>query len=82
MALDGTTLEMGDTEENEREFGRPGASRGRSGYPQMRLEFLSETGTHVLFGTTLGESHSSEVELARQLLPQLQPEMLCLADRH
>lgn len=82
VALDGTTMEMGDTAENEREFGRPGASRGKSGYPQMRLVFLSETGTHVLFGTALGEYHSSEIELARQVLPQLQTDMLCLADRN
>ena len=82
VALDGTTLEMGDTAENEREFGRPAASRGKSGYPQMRLVFLSETGTHVLFGTALGEYRSSEIELARQVLPQLQTDMLCLADRN
>jgi hypothetical protein len=82
VALDGTTLEMGDTEENEREFGRPGASRGKSGYPQMRLVFLSETGTHVLFGAALGAYHSAEIELARQVLLQLRPEMLCLADRN
>lgn len=81
VAVDGTTLEMGDTEENEREFGRPAASRGKSGFPQLRLVFLSETGTHVLFGTALGGYHSSEMELTRQLLPRLQPEMLCLADR-
>jgi hypothetical protein len=82
VALDGTTLEMGDTAENEREFGRPGASRGKSGYPQLRLVFLSETGTHVLFGAALGGYPRSETELARQVLPQLRSDMLCLADRN
>ena len=40
--------------ENMARFGRPGASRGHSGYPQLRFVSLLESGTHVLFGAELG----------------------------
>ena len=32
----------------------PGASRGESAFPQLRLVALVENGTHVLFGARLG----------------------------
>jgi hypothetical protein len=56
VTLDGTTFDVADTRENDAAFGRPGASRGTSAYPQLRLVALVENGTHVLFGTTLGAS--------------------------
>ena len=45
VTLDGSTLDLGDTAANEAAFGRPGASRGRSGYPQLRFVALLENGT-------------------------------------
>lgn len=81
VTLDGTTFDVADTRENVRAFGRPGASRGTSAYPQLRVVSLVENGTHVLFGTTLGAYHEGETTLARQVLPALRPGMLCLADR-
>ncbi len=54
MTLDGSTLDLADTAANEAAFGRPGASRGRSGYPQLRFVALLENGTHVLFATEMG----------------------------
>lgn len=81
VSLDGTVLDVGDTEENAREFGRPGASRGASAFPQMRLVSLLENGTRVLFGAELGPCTTSEVVLADRALESLRPEMLCMADR-
>lgn len=81
MSLDGTTLEVADTAANARAFGRPEASRGASAFPQLRLVGLVETGTHVVLGATLGAYRTSEVTLARAVVPHLTPEMLCLADR-
>ena len=54
VTLDGSTLDLADTAANEATFGRPGASRGRSGYPQLRFVALLENGTHVLFATEMG----------------------------
>src|SRR5215204_4319457 len=49
-SLDGSCLDLADTEENCRAFGRPEASRGESAFPQLRFVALVENGTHVLFG--------------------------------
>ncbi len=81
VSLDGSTLDVADTQENESVFGRPGASRGRSAYPQLRFVSLLECGTHVLFGTRLGPFATGETTLAREVLAHLHAGMLCLADR-
>ena len=54
VSLDGSCLDVADTEENRTAFGRPGSSRGESAFPQVRLVALVENGTHVLFGARLG----------------------------
>jgi len=81
VSLDGTTIDLPDTPELVERFGRPPASRGQSGFPQLRLLTLAETGTHALFAVALDRYTTSEVGLAPPLLARLQPGMLCLADR-
>src|ERR687890_2634738 len=80
-SLDGTCLDVADTEENRAAFGVPGASRGESAFPQLRLVALVENGTHVLFGARLGRFAEGETTLAHDVLTALRPGMLCLADR-
>jgi hypothetical protein len=67
VSLDGSTLDVADEAENDAAFGRPGASRGSSAYPQIRFVSMVENGTHVT--------------LAKAVLASLRPGMLCLADR-
>ena len=81
VSVDGSSLDLPDTEENEATFGRPGASRGKSGFPQMRFVTLVENGTHILFGARVGAYRLSEAQLAQEVLDELQSDMLCLADR-
>jgi len=81
VSLDGSTLDLGDTAATATHFGRPGASRGRSAFPQLRFTALVENGTHVLFGAAPGPYKTSEATLAAQTLRALRPDMLCLADR-
>src|SRR3712207_3802301 len=40
VSLDGSCLDLADTGENRAAFGRPGASRGESAFPQVRLVAL------------------------------------------
>jgi hypothetical protein len=80
-SLDGSCLDVADTEENRAAFGGPGASRGESAFPQLRFVALVENGTHVLFGARLGRYAEGETTLARAVLAALRPGMLCLADR-
>ena len=81
VSVDGSTLDLCDTEANERAFGRPGVSRGKAAFPQLRFVSLVENGTHVLFGTHWGRYRDSESTLAVQVLAHLEAGMLCLADR-
>jgi len=80
--LDGSTLAVRDTQANREAFGKPGASRGQSGFPQLRFVSVVENGTHALFGTALGAYRQGEVTLAEQVVPNLGGGMLCLADRN
>jgi hypothetical protein len=79
--LDGSTLDVADEAANDAAFGRPGASRGSSAYPQLRFVSLVENGTHVLFGSQMAPYGTGEVTLAEPVLASLRPGMLCLADR-
>ena len=81
VSLDGSCLDVADTAENCAAFGRPGAGRGESAFPQVRFVALVENGTHVLFGARLGAFADGETTLAHGALPALRPGMLCLADR-
>ncbi len=81
ISLDGSTLDVADTEENENAFGRPGASRGASAFPKIRFVALLENGTHVLWAARMSKYATDEITLAREVVPALGKGMLCLADR-
>jgi hypothetical protein len=81
ISVDGSTLDVADEKGNHEAFGRPGASRGESAYPKIRFVSLVENGTHVLFGSRMADYATSEVALAKTVLPSLGKGMLCLADR-
>jgi Insertion element 4 transposase N-terminal/Transposase DDE domain len=82
VSLDGSTLDVADEKGNDEVFGRPGASRGVSAYPQIRFVSLVENGTHVLFGSQMANYSTSEIALAKTVLPSLGKGMLCMADRN
>jgi hypothetical protein len=84
VSLDGTCLDVADTEHNDQAFGRPGTGRGQGvgAFPQLRLVALAESGTHAIFDAALGPYTSSEQALADRLWGSLDEGMLCLADRN
>jgi hypothetical protein len=84
MSIDGTTLDVADTPENEAEFGRPGTGRGAGvgAFPQLRLVGVAECGTHAVVGAAMGPGSTGETTLARGLLRSLSDGMLLLADRN
>jgi len=81
VSLDGSTMDVADSEENVKAFGRPPSSRGQSAFPQLRFVALLENGTHVLFGTQLSGCERGELSLAEETIKHLRAGMLCLADR-
>jgi hypothetical protein len=82
VSVDGSTLDVADTKENEAAFGRPKASRGQSAFPQIRLVSLVENGTHVLFGSRMAGCRTGELTLTKEVIGFLDKEMLCLGDRN
>jgi hypothetical protein len=82
VAIDGSCLDVADTVENAKFFGRPGVGKGeKSAFPQARLVALAECGTHAIFEAVVGAYTSTELALAQDLISRLEPGMLVLADR-
>ncbi len=81
VSLDGSTLDVADTVENDQAFGRPGSKRGTSAFPKVRFVALLESGTHVLWAARLDKYKVAEKTLAKDVVQALQKGMLCMADR-
>jgi hypothetical protein len=81
VSLDGSTLDVADTADNDKAFGRPGSSRGSSAFPKIRFVALLENGTHVLWGAQMDPYATDERTLAEKVIPWLHQGMLCMADR-
>ena len=81
VSLDGSTLDVADTVENDEAFGRPGASRGSSAFPKIRFVALLQNGTHVLWAAHMDQYATDELTLAEKVIPSLHKGMLCMADR-
>ncbi|MGH3521684.1 MAG: IS4 family transposase [Mycobacterium sp.] len=82
VSLDGFVLDVADSDENGKTFGRPGSSRGKSAYPQVRVVGFLENGTHVFFGAEMDRCDVGETTIARRILKKLRRNVLCLADRN
>ncbi len=48
FALDGTTLDVPDSDGNRREFGGPSNQHGPTGYPKVRVMVMLATGSHLM----------------------------------
>jgi len=82
MALDGFVLDLPDTPENERVFGRPQGGRTPGAFPQARVVALCETGSHVLWRWRVRSIRVGELRVAPHLLAHLEPDMLLVWDRN
>ena len=81
MALDGTNLDLPDTPENERFFGRPGAGRGKAAWPVAAVIALIEIGTRLTVDVFVGRYKTSEQSAAIRLMRSLTTGMLLMWDR-
>jgi hypothetical protein len=77
VSLDGSTMEVPDTEANATYFGKPTGSGETRSCPQFRFVSVVENGTHVLIASRLGPYATSELELAPDLIKALKKGM-CL----
>ena len=81
VSLDGSSLDVADTAENAKAFGRPGGARGSGAFPKIRFVGLLESGTHVLWAAQMSKYATPELALAKGVVGALRKGMLCLADR-
>ncbi len=81
MALDGFVVDIPDTPDNARVFGRPKGGRSAGAFPQARVLALCEVGTHVLWKCLIKPIRRAEIVMAKVLLRYLDPDMLLLWDR-
>jgi hypothetical protein len=82
VAIDGTCLNIPDSDENARVFGRPGSRPGtRAAFPKARLVILLEAGTHLIFDALICPYKMGERVRALRLLRSVTEEMLLMWDR-
>ena len=81
MAIDGFVVDIADSGENERVFGRPQGGRAPGAFPQARIVALCEAGTHVLWRWLIKPIRVKEQKMADYLLGHLQAGMLLMWDR-
>jgi Insertion element 4 transposase N-terminal/Transposase DDE domain len=82
MAVDGFMVDLPDTEDNAREFGRMDNGRKASAFPQAQVVVLGECGSHAITGAAVGPCNAHERVLAGQLASRLEQDMLLIADRN
>lgn len=81
LGVDGSSLRVADTPENETRFGRPGSARSKAGYPQLRLVALMALRSHLLVALKVGALAESEVTLAETLWDAVPERSLTILDR-
>jgi Insertion element 4 transposase N-terminal/Transposase DDE domain len=82
VAIDGTTLDVPDSADNDAVFDRYAGSNGAAKQPQVRLTLLIECATHAILAARFDGTQTSEHVMAEAITTDLQPGMLLLADRN
>jgi hypothetical protein len=82
MAIDGLVLDVPDTPDNDKEFGRSGNEQTPGPFPQVRVVALGECGTHAVVDAELSGVTTGEQTLAERLITRFVAGMLVLADRN
>jgi hypothetical protein len=81
VGIDGFKLDVADTTDNERVFGRPHSGRGDGAFPQVLMLGLCELGSHAFLHWQIKPSCRGEASVAPVLLRHLEADMLLLEDR-
>jgi hypothetical protein len=80
MAIDGQTLNLCDTPQNSRYFGRPTNKKSPGAFPQARVVSLAECGAHTVIDAGVWPYTTSERIGAHRLLRSVHPGMLVMVD--
>jgi len=80
VAVDGFVLNVPDSEENRRAFGRPKNGNSYGAFPQVRIVTLCEVGSRVFFNFLAKPIRCGEVTLAKHVYRALPEKSLLLFD--
>jgi putative transposase len=83
--VDGTTVSMPDTVENQRDYPQPPCQQAGLGFPLMRLVALLSLATAMVKGVAMGPyagKETGESALLRELLARLEADAVLVADRY
>ena len=82
MAVDGTVLDVPDSEANARVFGYPASRPGtQAAFPKVRLVLLIEAGTHLIVDALMCPYRIGERVKVKKLLRSVTEGMLLMWDR-
>lgn len=82
MAVDGTVMDVPDSEAKARVWGYPGSRKGtKAAFPKVRVVLLIETGTHLITDALLCPYRIGERVRAIKLLRSINESMLLMWDR-
>lgn len=82
MAVDGTVLDVPDSQANAKVFGYPGSRKGtRAAFPKVRVVLLIEAGTHLITDALMCPYRIGERVRALKLLRSVTESMLLMWDR-
>ncbi len=82
MAVDGTVLDVPDSQANARVFGYPASRPGtKAAFPKVRLVMLIEAGTHLIVDALMCPYRIGERVRAKRLLRSVTEGMLLMWDR-
>jgi hypothetical protein len=81
MAIDGVVLDAPDSPGNVAAFGKWRNAIAASPFPQVRVVGLAECGSRAIVAARIEPCHTDEKSIARDLIGDLDADMLLLADR-
>ncbi len=79
--IDGTTVSMPDTPENQAVWRQPSSQKSGCGFPLMKLTGLFSLGSGALLDHATSNEHVHESQLFRQMWPRLSRGDVLLGDR-
>jgi hypothetical protein len=82
LIIDGSTFKVPDSPENAKHFGYPGASRGKTAFPQMRAAFLSSATHRFIWAQRFSPYSVGELTLTMELVEEVPEGSLVLIDRN
>jgi hypothetical protein len=80
-ALDGTSVRLADTPENQEAFPQSSSQKAGTGFPVMKIVAVFCLAGGAILGHATGHLWNSELSLVAQLLGALSPQDVLIADR-